>query len=118
MAEWNTDVLAELIRRKCACLAGLRDLGRRQLALIGDGDISALLDVLAVKQRSLLSLQQIEASLGPFRQNERCPAAAIGQGISLSSWRSRDDYRSARAATPGSVLPSRNSSEAPPPVET
>ena len=70
MAASETDVLAGLICTKHACLVELRDLGRRQLELIDRDDMTALLDVLTVKQRSLLKLQQIERALDPFRDQD------------------------------------------------
>jgi len=70
MAALETDVLAELIRAKLACLVQLRDMGRRQHQLIEGGEMTALLDVLAAKQRSLVKLQQIERALDPFRNQD------------------------------------------------
>ena len=81
MSEYETDVLAGLIRTKHACLGELRDMGRRQLELIDRDDMTALLDLLAVKQRSLLKLQQIERALDPFR----------GQAPETRRWRSTED---------------------------
>jgi hypothetical protein len=63
----ETDLLAELIRSKHACLIRLREMGRRQLELIERGEITPLLDLLAEKQRSIMELQQIERDLEPFR---------------------------------------------------
>ena len=80
MSALETDVLAELIRSKRECLMQLRDLGRRQIELIEVGDVTTLLDVLAVKQRSLLKLQQIERTLDPFR----------GQDPDKRRWRTPD----------------------------
>ena len=70
MAALETDVLAELIGSKRECLLSLRDMGRRQLELIAEGDMTALLDVLAAKQRFLTKLQQIENALDPFRSQD------------------------------------------------
>lgn len=67
MSALETDLLAELIRSKRECLVQLRDLGRRQLELIEAGEMAALLDLLAVKQRALMKLQQVESRLDPFR---------------------------------------------------
>ena len=67
MSAFETYVLAELICTKRACLVQLRDMGRRQLELIEEENMTALLDLLATKQRSLLRLQQIERALDPFR---------------------------------------------------
>jgi len=63
----RTDVLAELVRSKLVCLEQLHELGRRQYDLIERDDMTTLLDVLAGKQRTLMTLQQIERGLDPFR---------------------------------------------------
>ena len=42
-------------------------MGQRQLQFVEMGDITSLLDVLAVKQGLLNELQRIEIALGPFR---------------------------------------------------
>jgi len=70
MTSFQTDVLAELIRDKRACLVQLRDMGRRQLELIDAGDLTALLDLLSAKNAPLLKLQQIERALDPFRDQD------------------------------------------------
>jgi hypothetical protein len=64
----QTDVLRELIRLKRECLVQLRDMGNRQQALIDEGNMTALMEVLAAKQRPLLRLQRIERALDPFRR--------------------------------------------------
>ena len=66
----ETEVLANLIHAKHACLLQLRDMARRQIELIDIGDMTALLDVLAVKQRSLSQLQRIEQAMDPFRDQD------------------------------------------------
>ena len=70
MPTFDTDTLAELIRSKRECLVRIRDLGRRQVELIEAVDMTGLLDLLAVKQRSLMKLQQIEKALDPFRDQD------------------------------------------------
>lgn len=70
MSPFETDELAELICSKRACLLKLRDMGRRQLELIDEGDMTTLLDVLGAKQRFLMKLQQIERALDPFRDQD------------------------------------------------
>ena len=67
MTALDTDRLAELIHRKRSCLAQLRDMGRKQLELVRGGAMTELLDVLALKQRLLVQLHQIERALDPFR---------------------------------------------------
>jgi len=79
----DTQVLAELIRAKRACLAALRDLGRKQLELIGAGNMTGLLDLLAAKQPAVGRLQQIEQALEPFR----------GQDPESRRWPSPEDRR-------------------------
>jgi hypothetical protein len=83
MAGLETDLLADVIHRKRRCLEQLRDLGRKQLELIHLGNITSLLDVLAVKQQMLLQLDRLERQLDPFRSQdpERRP------------WRTPDDRR-------------------------
>ncbi len=65
-----TETLAKLVRAKRSCLTQLREAGRRQLELINSGEMAALLDLLATKQRMLQQLQRIEQALDPFRQEE------------------------------------------------
>lgn len=81
MAAFETDTLAELIQSKRECLLQLRELARRQLELIDGGEMTALLDLLAAKQRLLTKLQQTERGLDPFR----------GQDPHQRRWRSPED---------------------------
>ncbi len=83
MPALETDTLAELIRSKRACLLQLRDLGRRQVELIEAADMTALLDLLAIKQRALMKLQQIERTLDPVR----------GQDPEQRNWASPESRR-------------------------
>lgn len=66
----ETDILKDLIRVKSECLLQLRDIGRKQLALIDEGNMTSLMDVLAAKQRPLVTLQRIERALDPFRKQD------------------------------------------------
>ncbi|NQT37266.1 MAG: hypothetical protein HQ581_07245 [Planctomycetes bacterium] len=66
----ETELLAQGVERKYECLEQLRDLGRRQMALVDQGEMATLLDVLAAKQRLLVRLQQIEKALDPFRDQD------------------------------------------------
>jgi hypothetical protein len=66
----ETDILGDLIRAKRECLLQLRDMGRRQSGLIDEGNMTALLDILAAKQRPLVTLQRIERALDPFRRQD------------------------------------------------
>jgi hypothetical protein len=83
MLELETDLLAALIERKRACLGRMRELGERQLALVRAGEMAALLDVLAAKQRLIGELQQIERALDPFRN----------QDPDARRWRTHEDRR-------------------------
>jgi hypothetical protein len=62
----TTEQLAELIRRKHQILVQLRDVGRRQADLVGRGEITALLKLLAGKQQLIVGLQDLERELKPF----------------------------------------------------
>ena len=81
MTAFDTDVLAELIRSKRDCLVQLREMGRRQLELIGEGNMTALLVVLTAKQGVLTRLHGIERRLDPFRE----------QGPDQRRWRTAED---------------------------
>jgi hypothetical protein len=70
MASLGTDILADLIRAKRACLAQLRDMGRQQLEWIEAGEMTRLLDVLSARQRTIGQLQRIERALDPFRADD------------------------------------------------
>lgn len=67
MSPLETDNLMQLVRARHSCLTQLCDLGRRQLELVEQGNVTALLDVLTAKQRPLHDLQRIERALNPFR---------------------------------------------------
>ena len=66
----NTDVLAELIDAKLVLLQQLRELAAQQALVIEHGDISRIMNVLAVKQRLLNALEQLERRLDPFREED------------------------------------------------
>lgn len=66
MTAHETDLLAELIRRKVDCLARLHDMGEKQIEFVRADRITELLHVLAAKQRVLIELQRIERELAPF----------------------------------------------------
>src|SRR5574339_123250 len=65
-----TEILRDRIEQKLALLEQLRDLGRRQLALIEAGDLTQLLKLLSAKQRLLAALQTLERELDPFRSED------------------------------------------------
>ena len=77
----NTDLLADLIGKKHDILTQIRQLTQRQSEIVGVGDMSKLLSLLAAKQQLLTDLQQVEAQLDPFRDDDpetrvwRSPAA-------------------------------------------
>jgi hypothetical protein len=81
MSAPDTDILADLVRAKRSCLIQLRDAGRRQLELIDGGNMTALLDLLAAKQRTIVQLQRVERALDPFR----------GQDPDARRWRTPQD---------------------------
>jgi flagellar biosynthesis/type III secretory pathway chaperone len=62
--------LAKLIDRKHVVLSQLRELVRRQDALIAEGDLDSLMRVLGAKQQLLAALQEVEAELRPFRDQD------------------------------------------------
>ncbi len=88
MTALETDLLAELIRRKQECLVQLREMGRHQLALIQQESMAALMDLLGTKQRMLIRLEQVERALDPFR----------GQDPETRTWRSSESRRACREA--------------------
>jgi hypothetical protein len=63
----STEILSDRIDQKLALLEQLRDLGRRQAALIEAGDMTQLLKLLSAKQRLLQALHSLERDLDPFR---------------------------------------------------
>ncbi|MEN1679829.1 MAG: hypothetical protein AAGJ46_09555 [Planctomycetota bacterium] len=66
----NTERLAQLIRGKRAVLEQLREVGKRQGELVANGEIDALLRLLAAKQRLLTALQAAERGIEPFREQD------------------------------------------------
>ena len=70
MNESDTDLLAELVARKRECLLKLRAMVGKQLELAAGGNVAALLDILASKQRVIVRLQDVEEALSPFRGQE------------------------------------------------
>ena len=83
MTALETDLLAELIRRKLDCLVELRDMGAKQLEFVRAGRITELLDLLSAKHRLLIRLERIEEELAPFR----------GQAPEGRTWRTPDGRR-------------------------
>jgi len=70
MTNLPTDILTQLVRARYACLVQLRNLGLRQMELIDEGDVTGLLDLLAVKQKPLSDIQRIEKALDPYRAQD------------------------------------------------
>ena len=81
MTNLPTDILMQLVRARYTCLVQLRDLGRRQTELIGEDNVTGLLDVLSVKQKPLSDIQRIEKALNPYREQD--PEQRL--------WQSHDD---------------------------
>ena len=82
----ETDLLAQLIADKLRILEQIRELSRRQPAVIGEGDMSRLMNVLAGKERLLAELQNLEQRLDPFRDQD--PDARV--------WRSQSEREHCR----------------------
>ena len=80
---WETDLLADLIARRHGLLGQLHALGRRQVDLIEQGDMTQLLQVLSVKHHLLAEVQQVEERLDPFR----------GQDPDARPWRTSEARR-------------------------
>lgn len=66
-ALWDTDLLLQLAGRRLGALEQLHALGRRQIEVIADGDMTLLIQLLAAKHNVLAELQQTEKRLDPFR---------------------------------------------------
>lgn len=62
----ETEQLADLIRKKHQVLVQLREIGRRQAGLVSNGEITALLKLLAAKQHLIVALQTLERELKPY----------------------------------------------------
>lgn len=67
MTALETDLLAELIQRKHACLTRLCAMSRKQFDTVVDGSMTDLLAILAAKQRVLADLQRVQRALSPFQ---------------------------------------------------
>ena len=66
----NTQRLTQLIDAKHTVLTQLHDLAQRQFSLAGEGDATALVSLLAVKQKLLDTLTALEERLNPFREQD------------------------------------------------
>ena len=77
---WETDLLAELAAQRHGLLEQLRVLGKRQLELIAEADMTQLIHVLAAKHHLLAELQQVEKRLDPYR----------GQDPERRTWRNAE----------------------------
>ena len=78
MNNLDTRRLLDLVRRKHDCLVEIRELGRQQQGFIDSGDMTRLLGLLAVKQRSLGELHDLERELDPYRRED--PAERVWSG--------------------------------------
>lgn len=70
MSLLDTRRLLDLVRRKHDCLVEVCELGRQQHELVESGDMTRLLGLLAVKQRSLGELHELERELDPYRRQD------------------------------------------------
>ena len=70
MTNLPTDILMQLVRARHVCLVQLCDLGRRQMDLIDRGNVTGLLDLLAIKQKPLSDIQRLEKALDPYRTQD------------------------------------------------
>lgn len=67
---WETDVLLQLAARRRNLLEQLYALGRRQIELIGQRDMTQLIHVLSAKHHVLADLQQVEKRIDPYRSQD------------------------------------------------
>jgi flagellar biosynthesis/type III secretory pathway chaperone len=79
----DTNTLTQLFAQKCELLVQLRHLVGQQYELIDASDLSQLLNLLAVKQRSIGKLNTIQQQLEPYR----------GQSPQERTWTSEEDRR-------------------------
>lgn len=70
MPQIDTRRLLDLIAGKHACLLRLSEHGRKQQELIESGDVTQLLGLLAVKQRTIDELHEHERNLDPYRADD------------------------------------------------
>jgi hypothetical protein len=70
MTNLPTDILMQLVRARYTCLTRLRDLGRQQMQLIDQNNVTGLLDLLSLKQKPLSDIQRIEKALDPYRTQD------------------------------------------------
>ena len=84
----DTDLLANLIDQKYHVLTQLWQLARGQRDVVQTGDVSRLMSLLALKQRALQQLQEVERQLHPFREQD--PDSRL--------WRSPQHREQARTA--------------------
>ena len=66
----ETTRLAQLVDCKLQILELLSRLARQQLEMIGAGDMTPLLKLLAAKQSVMDQLQKVERQLDPFREQD------------------------------------------------
>lgn len=66
----DTEVLAQLINAKFQLLSQLQQLATRQAAVVAGDDMSRMIQLLAVKQKLLNTLDELERRLDPFRDQD------------------------------------------------
>lgn len=67
---WETDVLLQLAARRRTLFEQLYNLGRRQIELIDQRDMTQLIHVLSAKHHVLADLQQVERRIDPYRNQD------------------------------------------------
>ena len=77
----DTDRLAELVAQKCRLLQTVQELVVRQEELVERGEMTALFELLAVKQKMLDQVQSVERALAPFREQD--PQARCWRSVPL-----------------------------------
>ena len=110
------------LRRNCFFVCGLRCAAAPLVSAILSYLSSRHATPVASAQALDHSLPRLTGKLAPsaappFPHTTRGGAAGLVRGPRRRSCPARKSYLSSRHATPGSSLPSRNSREAPPPVE-
>lgn len=65
-----TEPLARLVQQKRRLLEQLVQIGRRQGALIGEGEVASLVQLLSGKQQLIAGLKVVEQGLDAFRHDD------------------------------------------------
>lgn len=70
MSDRSTELLAELVAKRHACLTQLKAIGLKQAELIATSQIGELLRLLSGKQQLIAALQAIEQRLAPYHEED------------------------------------------------